>query len=459
MATNIIMPALEMAQETGKLVRWIKAEGATVTKGEPIMEIETDKVTVEIESPASGVLGGITAHEGDTVPVGQTIAWLVAAGEPIPNEIPQTHSGRTIQKPVGSSIFTSIPSGAAMLSRRAVEERGELTHSPHPSTTREKNSRSAQDASLPSVEVSATPVARKMAEEHGVELSRLKSNGGRIEKADVLAYLSRTDPKGLKLASPKARRLASERNIDLATLRGSGPNGAVIASDLPTSNLQPPTSNMWRVMAERMTTSWTTVPHFYLKREANASRLMVWREQAQKRTAEKITFTDLLVKLVAAALAQHPRVNVSWNSSAIVRHEEINVGIAVAVDEGLIVPVIHRADRLGLGEIAARRNDLVARAQAAKLRLEDIQGGTFTISNLGMYGVDSFQAIVNSPQAAILAVGRIAERVVPVNGQPIIQPMMTLTLSCDHRAIDGARGAQFLGALGDLIDEPLGMLD
>lgn len=439
MATNIIMPALEMAQETGKLVRWIKTEGATVTKGEPIMEIETDKVTVEIESPASGVLGGITAREGDTVPVGQTIAWLVAAGEPIPNEIPQTHSGRTIQKPV---------------------------------------------------EVNATPVARKMAEEHGVELSRLKSNGGRIEKADVLAYLSRTDskgfihsaslrdasrnPSGLKLASPKARRLASERNIDLATLRGSGPNGAVIASDLPTSNIQSfdfaqdrspitnhqlPITNIWRVMAERMTTSWTTVPHFFLTREVNASRLMVWREQAQKRATEKITFTDLLVKLVAAALAQHPRVNVSWNGSAVVRHDEINVGIAVAVEEGLIVPVIHRADRLGLGEIAARRNDLVARAQAAKLRLEDIQGGTFTISNLGMYGVDSFQAIINSPQAAILAVGRIAERVVPVNGQPIIQPMMTLTLSCDHRAIDGARGAQFLGALGDLIDEPLGMLD
>jgi pyruvate dehydrogenase E2 component (dihydrolipoamide acetyltransferase) len=191
----------------------------------------------------------------------------------------------------------------------------------------------------------------------------------------------------------------------------------------------------------------------------NVSRLMAWREQAQKRAIEKITFTDLLVKIVAVTLAQHPRLNVSWSENSIAQHSEINVGVAVAVEEGLIVPVIHRADRLGLGEIAARRNDLVTRAQAGKLRLDDIQGGTFTISNLGMYGVDSFQAIINSPQAAILAVGRIAERVVPSGGVPVVQPMMTLSLSCDHRAVDGARGAQFLSALSELIEEPLGMLD
>ena len=414
MATNIIMPALEMAQTTGKLVRWIKTEGATVTKGEPIMEIETDKVTVEIESPASGILSGLLIHEGDTVPVGQTIAWLVASGESVPSVAPTIQSGRTISK---------------------------------------------------SVEVSATPVARKMAEEHGVELSRIKPNGGRVEKADVSAYLARTDPKGfpnpsgLRLASPKARRLALERGVDLSMLRGSGPDGAVLTSDIPTSNIQPLTSTLWRVMAERMTTSWTTVPHFFLSRDVNASRLMAWREQAQKRSTEKITYTDLLVKVVAVALAKHPRVNVSWSGNAIIQHDEINVGVAVAVEEGLIVPVIHRADRLGLGEIAARRNDLVTRAQAGKLRLEDIQGGTFTISNLGMYGVDAFQAIINSPQAAILAVGRIAERVVPSGGVPVVQPVMTLSLSCDHRAVDGARGAQFLNTLGELLEEPLGMLE
>jgi len=167
---------------------------------------------------------------------------------------------------------------------------------------------------------------------------------------------------------------------------------------------------------------------------------------------------DLLVKLVAATLAQHPRVNVSWKEGALERHAEINIGLAVALEDGLVVPVIARADTLGLKDIASRREDLVARAQAGKLRPADIQGGVFTISNLGMYGVDAFSAIVNPPQAAILAVGRIADRVVPVNGQPAVQPTMTLTLSCDHRALDGARGAQFLGALADLIEEPLALL-
>jgi pyruvate dehydrogenase E2 component (dihydrolipoamide acetyltransferase) len=208
-----------------------------------------------------------------------------------------------------------------------------------------------------------------------------------------------------------------------------------------------------------MSASWTTAPHFYLLREVNASRLMAWREQAQKRAAEKITYTDLLVRIVATALRGHPRVNSSWNEGSIRRNDEINIGVAVAIDDGLIVPVIHRADTLTLTAIAARRSDLVTRAQTGKLRLEDIQGGTFTISNLGMYGVDVFNAIVNPPQAAILAVGRIVERVVAVNGQPSVQPMLFLSLSCDHRVVDGARGARFLDAVAGLIEEPLGMLE
>jgi pyruvate dehydrogenase E2 component (dihydrolipoamide acetyltransferase) len=211
-------------------------------------------------------------------------------------------------------------------------------------------------------------------------------------------------------------------------------------------------------MAERMTASWTTAPHFYLVREVTVSRLVTWRERASTQTGVRITYTDLLVKLVAAALVQHPRANVAWRDGAIVPNAEINIGLAVAVDDGLVVPVLHRADTLGLAEIATRRKDLVSRAQAGKLRPADIQAGGFTISNLGMYGVDAFNAIVNPPQAAILAVGRIAERVVALNGQPAVQPTMVLTLSCDHRALDGARGAQFLGALADLVEEPLALL-
>jgi len=242
----------------------------------------------------------------------------------------------------------------------------------------------------------------------------------------------------------------------------------VLAADLPAaaratvpgaaSPAAPSVGTVWRIMVERMTASWTTAPHFYLVREVNVSRLVSWLERARTQTGARITYTDLLVKLVAATLAQHPGANASWKDGAIVGNAEVSIGLAVAIDDGLVVPVLHRADTLGLAELAARREDLVSRAQAGKLRPADIQGGGFTLSNLGMYGVDAFNAIVNPPQAAILAVGRIADRVVAVNGQPAVRPTMVLTLSCDHRVLDGARGARFLGALAELIEEPLALL-
>ena len=273
----------------------------------------------------------------------------------------------------------------------------------------------------------------------------------------------------LVAASPKARRLAGERGVDLRVVRGSGPGGAVLAGDVAAAKTSAGAaatagagaqgvSNIWRIMAERMTSSWTTAPHFYLVREVNVSRLASWLQQARKQTGAHVTYTDLLVRLVAAAIARNPAVNGSWRDGTVVRNADINIGLAVALDDGLVVPVIHRADTLSLADLATRREDLVSRAQAGKLRPADIQGGGFTISNLGMFGVDAFNAIVNPPQAAILAVGRIADRVVALNGQPAVQPTMVLTLSCDHRALDGARGAQFLGALAELIEEPLALL-
>src|SRR5581483_254633 len=215
---------------------------------------------------------------------------------------------------------------------------------------------------------------------------------------------------------------------------------------------------VWRIMAERMTASWTSAPHFYLVREVDVSRLVAWRAHVREGGAARVTYTDLLVKLVAAALVRHPAVNAAWRDGAIARNAEIDIGLAVAVEDGLVVPVLRRADALGVAQIAAAREDLVSRAQAGRLRPPDIQGGGFTISNLGMYGVDAFQAIVNPPQAAILAVGRIADRVVAAGGQPAVRPTMMLTLSCDHRAVDGARGAQFLATLAGLIEEPLALL-
>ncbi len=440
MPTNVIMPALEMAQETGKVLRWLKAPGDTVRKGEPILEIETDKITVEIESPASGVLGNVTAQEGDVVPVGQTIAVIAA-----PNE--------------AGAVATAVASAPAAAAASA-----------------------ASSSAAPPTTVKASPLARKIAEQHGIDISQIRTASGRVEKADVLAHVERLNAPAaagngaaarLTAASPKARRLAAERGLDVTALHGSGPHGAVLATDVVaapppspaggwgwgggTEVAAPPVSTVWRIMADRMTQSWTTAPHFYLVREVNASRLVSWRDRAKKQIPN-LTYTDLLVKLVAAAVAQHPRVNVSWKDGTIVQHTDINIGLAVAIDDGLVVPVIHRVDTLTLAEIAARRGDLAGRAQAGKLRPADIQGGGFTISNLGMYGVDAFNAIVNPPQAAILAVGRIADRVVAFNGQPAVQPTMVLTLSCDHRALDGARGAQFLSDLAELIEEPLALL-
>ena len=427
-AKDVIMPALGMAQETGTLIQWLKSAGDSVTKGEPLMEIETDKATVEIEAPASGILSNVTAQAGDVIPVGQRIALILAPGE----------------------------------------------SSSTPQTTPTPDSSSQSD--LKPLSVTATPVAARLAAEHNLDISQIKPNGGQIRKEDVLAYLeSQSKPVVITrvLASPKARRLAKEHGIDLTTIKGTGPNGAVIVSNLqspittsPTRSINSSTTSIinyelpriWRVMVERLSQAWTTIPHFYLMREVNVSRLVTWREKIQNNSAEKITYTDLLVRLTSVTLRKYPRLNASWQNDNILLNSEINIGLAVAVEDGLLVPVIHHADEMNLSQLASRRIEIVSRAKANKLSLDDLSAGTFTISNLGMYGVDAFNAIVNPPQAAILAVSRIADRVVPLNGQPAIQPMMTLSLSCDHRVVDGARGAEFLQALSDLIEEPLQLL-
>lgn len=442
MATNVIMPALGMAQESGVLVSWLKHEGEPVTKGEPLMEVETDKATVEIEAPASGFLGGILAQKGDVIPVGNTIAWILSEGEQAPAF---AHTPQNVVKPEATSQKVSL-------------------------------------------EIS--PVARKIADEHGVDVSLIKSNGKRIEKADVLAYMNATtqakpqpvpvspaisSPARLTLASPKARRLASERGIDIQTLKGTGPDGAVLAADVPLeATAHPsavpsepasgasPVSSVWRIMAERMSASWSSVPHFYLVREVDASSLIEWRTRVtatvEKKSGVKPTYTDLLVKLIGFTLREHPSVNAAWANGNIQLNKDIHVGIAVAMEDGLIVPVIRDADRASISEIAAQRKDLVERALNRKIRPADLAEATFTLSNLGMYNVDAFSAIVNPPQAAILAVGRIAERVVPIKGQIMIRPMMVMTLSCDHRVVDGARAAQFLDDLATHVEDPWRLL-
>ena len=474
MAIDVILPALGMSQDTGKIVQWLKAEGERVAKGEPLAEIETDKATVEIEAPADGVLAHVSAAAGDDVPVGQVIAAILAPGEVSTGNVAQRQEQQRSQD---SSRETATQPGPVISTAPARPSQDRATPPPSIEATRQPD-------------VAASPLASRIAAEHNVDLSQVKSAGKRIQKADVLTYLQNNEnasstkmPARLTMASPKARRLAGEQGKDLSAIKGTGPGGAVLAADVLAVAVQAPPvevagvvptvemteatangtndlalSNTWRIMAERTAQSWTSVPHFYLVREVNASRLITWREQILQRSTEKVTYSDLLVKIVAVALRKHPRINASWNDGKITLKQEIHVGLAVAVEEGLVVPVIHQADTLGLGEIARQRVELVAKARAGKLRPQDISGGTFTISNLGMFNVDAFNAIINQPQAAILAVGRIAERVVPVNGQPAVQPMMVLTLSCDHRAVDGARGAQFLDTLVTLLEEPLGLL-
>lgn len=456
MAKEIIMPALGMAQETGTLLNWHKRIGETVNKGELLMTVATDKTDVEIEAPASGILQGVSLQEGEEAPVGQVIAWLLAPGEALPG----AQASQPVTQSVTQSVIANQPAATAL-----------------------------------SI-LSATPVATRMAAEHQVDLRQVKATGDRIQKEDVLAYLATREKSvqpasdGRVLASPKARRLAAEQGLDLTTINGSGPEGAVIAADVvaaqaaqpavrtpitpePVSVIQSPITQLpntqspealpmsraWRIMAQRLQQSWTTVPHFYLERDVNATQLVEWRKQLQARTKVKITYTDLMVKLVAAALRKHPRLNASWQNEQIVPNVAINIGLAVAVEDGLLVPVVQNAPQLGLVEIAQRRSELVEKAQAGKLAPTDMANGTFTISNLGMFGVERFNAIVNPPQAAILAVGAIVDRVVPVNGEPAIQPMLTLTLSCDHRVVDGARAAQFLQTFVGYLEDPLSVLD
>ena len=399
MAKEVIMPALGMAQDTGVLQQWLKAEGEEVAAGEPLMEVETDKAVVEIEAPASGVLGGVRVDPGEEVPVGQVIAFILAEGEEVP---------------------ASAASGPAEESEAPPEERRE----PVPAVSR------------------PTP--------------------GTVESI----------PSGKLLASPKARRLAEEHGLDLNSLPGSGPEGAILAADVlaavdrqaespptvPSTGPVEPASFLWKTMVKRLSQSWTQAPHFFLSADARADELIRWREESQQRADEKITYTDLFAMITSVALCEHPRLNARWEGDGVTLAEEVNIGLAMATDAGLTVPVIHRADRLNLRQLATRRKELIERAQNGKLEQQDVNGGTFTISNLGMYGVDRFNAIVNPPQAAILALGRIADRVVPVDGQPAVRPMVTLTLSCDHRAVDGARAAPFLQTLVGFIEDPMQML-
>ncbi len=428
MAHDIIMPVLGMNQDTGTLVRWLKAAGDSVSQGDPVVEIATDKITVELDAPATGTLSAWLAAEGDEVPVGQAMAYVLAAGEDMPAAAPVS--------PASSPAAESPP---------------------------------------PAPRVAASPVARRLAASHGLDLADIPAPGGRIGRQDVEAYLARQSSPvpGPLLASPKARRLAREAGVDLTQVPGSGPEGAVLAADFeiwmsrqsqpvltaPATDTIVP-SPKWQVMAQRLTECWQTVPHFYLSRTADATQLQAWRQACLEQYDQRVTVTDLLVKVLAASLRAHPPLNASWQENGtILRHREVNIGLAVAVADGLLVPVIRQADQRSVTEIAAERERLVAAAQADQLALADMEGGTFSLTNLGMFGVERIGPIIKPPEAAILGVGAVKEQVVPVEGQPAIRPMMDLTLGCDHRALEGATVSRFLQTLVAYLETPLLLLE
>ncbi|HEU5216478.1 MAG TPA: dihydrolipoamide acetyltransferase family protein, partial [Gaiellaceae bacterium] len=390
-------PRLGQGMESGTIVRWLKSEGEPVEKGEPLFELDTDKVTQEVEAEAAGVLLKIAVAEGE-VPVGQTVAFIGAEGEDVPEV--------------------------------AAEPAKEETKASEPEPTE-------------------TMAAQQ-------EVAPVASGNGRIK------------------ASPLARRMARERGIELSAIRGTGPDGRIVAEDveraeaggpsapaaapvpLATGEVERvPLSNVRKTIARRLTKAWQ-IPVFQLQASADMTRVDALVARFRERDPDvRVTVTDVLTKVCAQALMRHREVNAEFTEEAILLHPSANVGLAVAAPQGLVVPVIRSAERLSLTEIAGVRADLVSRARENKLRAEDLEGGTFTISNLGMYAVESFTAVLNPPQAAIVAVGATQDRVVPAaSGETAVRPMVTLTATFDHRAVDGAPAAAFLQTLKESLEDP-----
>jgi pyruvate dehydrogenase E2 component (dihydrolipoamide acetyltransferase) len=420
MATEIKLPRLGQGMESGTIVKWLKSEGEQVEKGEPLYELDTDKVTQEVEADASGVLLKIAVQEGE-VEVGHTIAVIGEEGEAVSDESGDSSDGSA------SKTVDEEPQeeGSAAPARYAERERG-------------------RDAS---VDTSEQPTEIKEPE----------------------AAPARAD--GRVKASPLARRIARERGIELSEVRGTGPEGRIVAEDVERAATAPaaappaavapgevevePLTSLRKTIARRMTEAWQA-PAFQLGVTADMGRALELRERLVERHGDgpKPTISDLLTKVCAAALMRHRAVNALYTEAGIELHPTANVGIAVAIPKGLVVPVIRSAERKSIAELAADRADLVGRAREGKLRQEDLDGGTFTISNLGMYGIEQFTAVLNPPQAAILAVGTVVEQPVVVEGELEIRPRMQLTLTCDHRSLDGATGAEFLATVKAFLEEP-----
>jgi pyruvate dehydrogenase E2 component (dihydrolipoamide acetyltransferase) len=429
------MPKMDMDQEVVTIISWLKNEGDRIEKGESVIEVETDKIVSEIEAPESGILANILYHENDEAPVTKVVAYILKEGESL----------------------DIIPIG-----EKTVE------------TTISKPEEASKDTVTAKSSLHATPLAEKVSKDLGVQLEQVSPSGSKVTRKDVEAFAERMKeqvaPRVSVPATPAARSLAEERGVDLEFLSGSGPRGRIQAADVP---MQAPTTiiragvttlvplvGKRKRIAERLTASYQSTPHIYLTVEVDMTSSESARKQinmlAEKEGQPTISVTAFLVKMVTWALGRHPYLNASLQDDKILLSEAANIGIATAIDDGLIVPVIHSANKLSLREINTQLRYLTNQARTGALTAEEVTGGTFTISNLGMFGIGSFTAIINPPQSAILAVGGLVRKpvVVDENDTIAVRPMMNLTLGADHRVVDGAVAASFLADLVTVLETP-----
>lgn len=471
MATKVHMEALSPTMEEGQLVRWLKNEGDQINEGDVLAEIETDKATMELVARGSGTLRARMLNEGQTAPVGTVIGVIAAEGEDV--------SGLTGGKSAPAQSSAEQPAGKQKPEGQPEQKsKAAAGRKPRQDSAAVKIAARGQTEQPREATIEEN---REMAAEAG------QQDAGQEEAEEAAPAEDRKDNgRGRVKASPLARRLAAESGVELSNVSGSGPGGRIVKRDIEAAGtaapargeapVQPrraqpkrdgveveeiPVTQMRKTIAKRLVTSIGPVPTFYLTIEVDMSRMTEARERVNQRLADsgvKASINDFIIKAVAAALKQHPEVNASWDDIVVKRYHRVHIGVAVAVDEGLITPIIRDADQKGIAEISTEVRDLAKRARDKKLKPEEYTGATFSISNLGMFGIDEFTAIINPPEAAILAVGQVADQVVAENGQPMVRPRMRMTMSCDHRVVDGATGARFLQTLRGFIEEPMMIL-
>ncbi len=441
MATPVILPQLGQTMQEATIVRWVKAEGDSVKKGDVLLEIQTDKAVLEVESFAAGTLLKILAQPGETLAVLRVIGFIGQPGEKLPEVAKPAPPPKAPVPERKAQPLPAAPSAIRPESRASQVEAAPSPAAPQPVQRR----------------FSISPRARRLARERGVDPTKIPGTGpdGRVIERDVVSYLEQKGYHNL-LISPAARRLAAELNIDLLDLRATGPGSKIVKADVLKADRQKPRplSATRKIIASKMVKSVREIPYFLVTVSVDMTDLAPVREELNQSRTQRISYNDFIVKACAFALRAFPIVNSVCLGDTYRVNEDINIGIAVDLEEGLIVPVIKDADRKSLDQIAAESTRLVEKAKNKKLFPDDLAGSTFTISNMGMLGLDSFTAIIPPGQAAILAVGSIADAVVALDGKPAVRKIMKITLSSDHRIVDGAIAARFLNEVKQRLEDP-----